>query len=115
MSGYGIHSLVVAEPGSQRSEGPWAVVDALQVARAEADGLERVGDIEASGPQSIDADASLAEAAALMAENRLSHLVAVQPGHDAPRGRAQHVRARRRSRLGTLMTDGTPHFEREAR
>jgi CBS domain-containing protein len=86
MSGYGIHSLVVAAPGSQRSEGPWSVVDALQVARAEADGVARVGDIDTSGPQSIDADAPLADAATLMAENRVSHLVAVQPGTTRPVG-----------------------------
>ena len=86
MSGYGIHSLVVAEPGSQRSEGPWSVVDALDVARAEADGVARVGDLAASRPLSIDSDAPLVTAASLMAEQRVSHLVAVQPGTTRPVG-----------------------------
>jgi CBS domain-containing protein len=61
-------------------------VDALQVARAEADGLERVDAIEATGPRSIDADAPLSEAATVMAENAVSHLVAVQPGTSRPVG-----------------------------
>jgi CBS domain-containing protein len=86
MSGYGIHCVVVAAPGSQRSDGSWSVVDALEVARAEADGVARVGDIEASGPQSIDSDAPLSKAASLMAEQRVSHLVAVQPGTTRPVG-----------------------------
>jgi CBS domain-containing protein len=83
MSGYGIHSVVVAEPGNHDH---WTVVDALQVARAEADGLERVDAIEAVGPRSIDADAPLSEAATVMAENGVSHLVAVQPGTPRPVG-----------------------------
>ncbi|MBN1529380.1 MAG: CBS domain-containing protein [Thermoleophilaceae bacterium] len=86
MSGYGIHSVVVADAGAARAEGPLAVVDALDVARAEADGLANVSEIETPGPHSIDADAPLAEAAAVMAENRVSHLVVVQPGTSRPVG-----------------------------
>ena len=56
-----------------------------EVARAEADGRERVEEI-ATEPVTIASDAPLAEAARAMAEGRVSHLIAIQPGTDRPVG-----------------------------
>jgi CBS domain-containing protein len=87
MSGYGIHWLIVTEGEAGRHTGSWQVVDALDVARAEADGKVRsAGEIATSDVITIDSNASLSEAARLMAERRSSHLVAVQPGTDRPVG-----------------------------
>jgi CBS domain-containing protein len=62
-------------------------VDALGVARAEADGKVRsVGEIATRDLATIDSNAPLSEAARLMAERRTAHLVAVQPGTDQPAG-----------------------------
>ncbi len=83
MAGYGIHCLVVADPATGAQ--PLGVVDALDVARGEADGRERVEEI-ATEPVKIDSDARLADAARSMAERRTSHLIAVQPGTDRPVG-----------------------------
>jgi CBS domain-containing protein len=87
MAGYGIHCLVVAdvEPGGHSR--PWGAVDALDVARAEADGRARsVGEIATTDLVTIDSNAPLSAAARLMAERGTSHLVAVQPGTDRPAG-----------------------------
>ncbi|HEU0024172.1 MAG TPA: CBS domain-containing protein [Thermoleophilaceae bacterium] len=85
MAGYGIHCLVVTDPdpaGHGRARG---VVDALDVARGEAEGRKRVDEF-VTEPVTIDSNASLADAARLMAERVTSHLVAVQPGTDRPVG-----------------------------
>jgi CBS domain-containing protein len=87
MTGYGIHCLIVADPGSGPHARSWGVVDALDVARAEAEGRTGgVGEIAASELVTVDSSAPLARAARLMAEQRVSHLVAVQPGTDRPVG-----------------------------
>jgi CBS domain-containing protein len=87
MSGYGIHCLIVADVETGRHTGSWRVVDALGVARAEADGKVRsVGEIATRDLATIDSNAPLSEAARLMAERRTAHLVAVQPGTDQPAG-----------------------------
>lgn len=87
MSGYGIHCLIVAAAEAGRHTGSWGVVDALDVARGEADGKARsVGDVAAHDVVTIASDAALSEAARLMAERRSSHLVAVMPGTDRPVG-----------------------------
>ena len=87
MSGYGIHCLIVAEVGSAQHTRSWRVVDALDVARAEADGhASTVGEIAANDLITIDSNAPLSAAARLMAESRITHLVAVQPGTDQPAG-----------------------------
>lgn len=87
MTGYGIHCLIVADPESGQHAGSWGVVDALDVARAEAEGRTgAVGEIAASEVVTIDSSAPLTRAARLMAEQRITHLVAVQPGTDRPVG-----------------------------
>jgi CBS domain-containing protein len=87
MSGYGIHCLVVARPEAGMHTGSWSMVDALDVARAEADGKARsVGEIATGEVVTIDSNAPLSEAARLMAETRSAHLVAVQPASDRPVG-----------------------------
>jgi CBS domain-containing protein len=87
MSGYGIHCLVVANPEAGRHAESWGVVDALDVARAEADGKARtVGEVVTTDVVMIDSDAPLSEAARRMAERRSPHLVAVLPGTDRPVG-----------------------------
>jgi CBS domain-containing protein len=84
MAGYGIHCLIVADASGGHTQ-PLGVVDALDVARAEAEGSGTVGEI-AGEPITIESDAPLADAARSMAEHRTSHLVAVQPGSDRPVG-----------------------------
>jgi CBS domain-containing protein len=57
------------------------------VARAEADGrASTVGEIAATDVTTIDSNAPLSAAARAMAESRIAHLVAVQPGTDRPVG-----------------------------
>ena len=87
MSGYGIHCLVVADPATGRHAESWRVVEALDVARAEAEGKARsVRDVATGDVVTIDSDAPLSQAARLMAERRSPHLIAVQPGTDRPVG-----------------------------
>ena len=85
MAGYGIHCLILADPATGGHAQPLGVVDALDVARGEADGRERIEEI-ATDPMTIDSDAPLADAARSMAERRTSHLIAVQPGRIVPWG-----------------------------
>jgi CBS domain-containing protein len=87
MSGYEIHCLIVADPEVGRHAGAWRVVDALDVASAEAEGKTRsVGEIASAPVVTIDSNAPLADAARLMAERRSDHLVAVTAGSDRPVG-----------------------------
>ena len=87
MTGYGIHCLIVADPQAGPHARSWGVVDALDVARAEAEGRTgAVGEIAATELVTIDSGAPLTRAARLMAEQSVSHLVAVQPGTDRPVG-----------------------------
>jgi CBS domain-containing protein len=87
MSGYEIHCLIVADPEAGRHAGAWGVVDALDVARAEAEGKARtVGEIATADVVMVDSEAPLSEAARLMAERHSSHLVAVLAGTDRPVG-----------------------------
>jgi CBS domain-containing protein len=87
MSGYGIHLLIVADRESGGHTRDWGAVDALDVARAEAEGRRRtVGEIAVGDLQTIDSNAPLSTAARQMAESGVSHLVAVQPGTDRPVG-----------------------------
>jgi CBS domain-containing protein len=81
MSGYGIHCLVLSDPVAAAAHRSNGIVDALDVARAEAEGCRRVDEV-ARPAVTIDSDAPLADAARLMAERTTSHLVVVQPGTD---------------------------------
>ena len=86
MTGYGIHCLVVAEPREGRHAAGWRVVDALDVAQAEADGRAQSVSEVARAAVTIDSNAPLTEAARLMAERRSDHLLAVMVGTDRPVG-----------------------------
>jgi CBS domain-containing protein len=87
MSGYGIHCLFVADVDSRRHTRSWGLVEALDLARAEAEGRAKtVADAAATEVVTIDSNAPLSAAARLMAEEGAFHLVAVQPGTDEPVG-----------------------------
>ena len=87
MTWHGVHCLVVADVGHGGRQRPWGVVDALDVALAEAEGkVAGVGELAKVGVVTIDSNATLAEAARVMTERGISHLVAVQPGTDSPAG-----------------------------
>jgi CBS domain-containing protein len=84
MVGYDIHSIVVAEVGEAS---PWGIVSSLDLARVpdELDSLT-AGDVARKDLVTIKSNASLDEAAKLMAEHGISHLIAVQPDQDRPAG-----------------------------
>jgi CBS domain-containing protein len=86
MVGYGIHSVVVSDPADP--SGRWGIVSALDVARATATGLVQTtaGEVATYEVLTIPSDASLHEAAGVMAEHRVSHLIAVQPETGDPVG-----------------------------
>jgi CBS domain-containing protein len=63
------------------------VIDALEVAAAASEAqAPTVGEIATTEPLTIESNARLEDAARLMAENRATHVVAVQPGSDSPVG-----------------------------
>ena len=80
MVGYDIHSVVVAEVGEAS---PWGIVTSLDLARLpdELDSLT-AGDVASQGLVTIKSNAPLEEAANLMAEHGISHLIAVQPDQE---------------------------------
>ncbi|HKH41578.1 MAG TPA: CBS domain-containing protein [Solirubrobacterales bacterium] len=84
MVGYDIHSVVVAEVGEAR---PWGIVTSLDLARV-PDKLDSLtaGEIASSDLVTIKSNEPLEEAARLMAEHGVSHLIAVQPDEDRPAG-----------------------------
>lgn len=86
MVGYGIHSVVVSDPADGARS--WGIVSALDVARACADGTldTTAGEVATRDVLTIPSDASLRDAADLMARHGVSHLVAVQPETDQPVG-----------------------------
>jgi CBS domain-containing protein len=87
MTGFGIHCLIVADLDTSGRSRPWGVVDALDVAAAEAErSAKTAGEVATTELVTIDSDASLDRAAKLMAEHGVTHLVAVQPGTDRPVG-----------------------------
>ena len=84
MVGYDIHSIVVAEVGEAS---PWGIVTSLDLARV-PDKLDSLtaGEIARTDLVTIKSDAPLSEAAKVMAEHGISHLIAVQPDYDRPAG-----------------------------
>jgi CBS domain-containing protein len=84
MVGYDVHSIVVAEVGEAT---PWGIVTSLDLASApdELDSLT-AGDVASTDLVTIKSDEPLQNAAKLMAEHGISHLVAVQPDVDRPAG-----------------------------
>jgi CBS domain-containing protein len=85
MVGYDIHSVVVADVGDEGE--PWGIVTSMDLARA-ADQLESVtaGEVASTDLVTIRADAPLERAAKLMAEERVTHLIACDPGTARPAG-----------------------------
>jgi CBS domain-containing protein len=85
MVGYDVHSIVVAEV--KGDAGMWGIVTSLDLVR-EADKLGDLtaGEVATTELITIPADESLEQAAKLMDEHRISHLIAVQPGTDRPAG-----------------------------
>ena len=60
MNGFGIHCLIVADAKSGGHTGDWGVVDALDVARAEAEGkASTVGEVAVTDAVTIDSNAPL--------------------------------------------------------
>ncbi len=85
MDGYGIHSVVVSD--IQGDAGLWGIVTSLDLARnaAELDSTS-ASDVASTNLVTIESDRPLSEAAELMAEHRITHLVAVQPSSGRPAG-----------------------------
>jgi CBS domain-containing protein len=85
MAGYGIHSVVVHEIES--ASALWGIVTSLDLAQA-ADQLGSLtaGDVASTDLVTIPSDRPLREAASLMADHRITHLVAVQPESGRPAG-----------------------------
>ena len=85
MAGYGIHAVVVWDAEGQLR--PWGVVTTVDLAAASGRiGSLTAADIATPDPVTVTSDASLADAARLMSEHGLSHLVAVQPDGGEPVG-----------------------------
>ena len=85
MVGYDVHSIVVAEVGTAW---PWGIVTSLDLARI-PDDLDTLtaGDVATTDLVTIKSNEPLEEAANLMAEHGISHLIAVQPDQeDQPAG-----------------------------
>jgi CBS domain-containing protein len=85
MVGYDVHSVVVAE--AQAREAPWGIVTSIDLARRpdELDSLT-AGEVASTDLVTIDSSETLGRAAELMAEHRVTHLIAVQPDTGRPAG-----------------------------
>lgn len=85
MVGYDVHSVVVSEV--QGEAGMWGIVTSLDLARR-PDELESLtaGEVATRDLVTIDSSEALGRAAELMAEHRVTHLIAVQPDTGRPAG-----------------------------
>lgn len=85
MIGYDIHSVVVADVEGEA--GMWGIVTSLDLARRPDEvGSLTAGEVASTDLVTVDSNESLARAAELMAEHRVTHLIAVQPGTGRPAG-----------------------------
>ncbi|MCD6015354.1 MAG: putative signal transduction protein with domain [Solirubrobacterales bacterium] len=85
MVGYDIHSVVVSDV--QGEAGMWGIVTSLDLARRPDElGSLTAGEVASTDLVTVDSSESLARAAELMAEHRVTHLIAVQPGSGRPAG-----------------------------
>ena len=85
MVGYDIHSVVVSDV--QGEAGMWGIVTSLDLARRPDEvGSLTAGEVASTDLVTVDSNESLARAAELMAEHRVTHLIAVQPGTGRPAG-----------------------------
>lgn len=85
MVGYDIHSVVVADV--QGEDGMWGIVTSLDLARRPEElGSLTAGEVASTDPVTIPSSDSLKRAAEVMAENGITHLIAVQPETGRPAG-----------------------------
>lgn len=85
MVGYDIHSVVVADV--QGEDGMWGIVTSLDLARRPEElGSLTAGEVASTDPVTIPSSDSLRRAAEVMAENGITHLIAVQPETGRPAG-----------------------------
>lgn len=85
MVGYDVHSVVVSEV--QGEAGMWGIVTSLDLARRPDElGSLTAGEVATRDLITIDSSEALGRAAELMAEHRVTHLIAVQPDTGRPAG-----------------------------
>jgi CBS domain-containing protein len=85
MVGYDIHSVVVSDVEAD-SHSP-GIVSSLDLARAAGELHSRTaGEVATKDVITIDSNEPLTRAAELMAEHRVGHLIAVEPGTARPVG-----------------------------
>jgi CBS domain-containing protein len=83
MASYRIHSIVVEEAESR----PFGIVSAIDIATAESDLAEtRARDVASTDLVTIPANETLEQAARLMSEHGVTHLIATQPDTGRPVG-----------------------------
>jgi CBS domain-containing protein len=82
-----IHALIVEGLGEDAPR-PWGIVSAMDVARAAAHPASQPSAADAAATEflTIDPDASLSEAARLMVEHRVGHLVVAESPDTRPVG-----------------------------
>lgn len=85
MVGYDVHSVVVADVDPQR--GLWGIVTSLDLARV-ADDLASVTarDVATTDLATVRSNEPLRDAAEVMAERGITHLIVLQPDSDDPVG-----------------------------
>jgi CBS domain-containing protein len=85
MVGYDVHSVVVSEVEGER--GLWGIVTSLDLARfADSLGSRTAGEVASTDLATIHSNESLEQAAELMSERGVTHLIAVQPDTNEPAG-----------------------------
>jgi CBS domain-containing protein len=79
MADRSVHAVAVADQGYSRR--PWAIVSAIDVAAAVASGAElTAGEAARTDIVTVRSDDRLEDAARLMAERGVDHLIVVNPG-----------------------------------
>ena len=85
MVGYGMHAVVVSD--LVVGERAWGIVTSLDIARVgQGIGSRTAGDVASTELVTVESNEPLEQAAKVMAEHRLNHLVVLQPGTHQPVG-----------------------------
>jgi CBS domain-containing protein len=86
LAGYGLHSVAVLEGDEPAAPGGWAIITARDVARAAwRDPDETTARELHAGPAvTVEPEATLADAAQLMARQRATHLLVLDPASSLP-------------------------------
>lgn len=80
-----VHAVVIVE--DHTAGYPWGIVSALDIAAAAAAGIEQTaGEAAATEVVAVSADDRLDDAAQLMAEHQLTHLIVLDPASGRPAG-----------------------------